>query len=149
MGLIERLAGGTAYLDTNTFIYAVEQIKEFRPLVDELLPAIDRGSVRAVTSELTLAEALVKPLRDGNEALAQDYVAAIQPRPALKVAPVSRDVLVSAARMRAPTALSLPDAIHGVTALQNGCTHFVTNDAGLRILPGIEVVVLSEVDRRP
>ncbi len=126
MGLVEHLAGGTAYLDTNTFIYAVERIEEFRPLIDELLPAIDRGSIRAVTTELTLAEVLVKPLRDGNEALARDYIAAIQPRPALRVIPVSRDILVAAARMRAATGLRLPDAIHGVTALQGDCTHFLT-----------------------
>ena len=39
--------------------------------------------------------------------------------------------------------------IHAVSALQSSCTHFVTNDAGLRVVPGIEIVVLSEVARQP
>ena len=114
MGLVDRLAGGTAYLDTNTFIYAIEGIEEFFPLVADLLPAVDRRELQAVTSELTLAETLVKPLRDGNEDLASDYVGTIQPRRALRVVPVSRDILIAAARVRATTALRLPDAIHAI-----------------------------------
>jgi predicted nucleic acid-binding protein len=148
LGFLDRFAGRTVYLDANTFIYAIEQIEEFAPVVADLMSAIDRGEIQAVTSELTLAETLVKPLREGNEELADDYAAAIQPRRALTVVPVSRDVLVAAARMRAETGLRLPDAIHGVTALQSSCTHFLTNDAGLRVLPGIEVVLLSEVVQR-
>ena len=87
----------------------------------------------------------MKPLRDGNEELAGDYIAAIQPRRALRVVPVSRVILVAAARMRAATALRLPDAIHVATALQSGCTHLVSNDARLRVVPGIDVVILSEM----
>ena len=147
MGLVDRLAGGTAYLDTNTFIYAIEGIEEFFPLVADLLPAVDRRELQAVTSELTLAETLVKPLRDGNEDLASDYVRTIQSRPALRVVPVSRDILIDAARVRATTALRLPDAIHAATAIQSGCSHLVTNDARFRVVPGIDVLVLSEVAR--
>lgn len=149
MGLVDRLAGSTAYIDANVFIYAIERIEGFVPLVADLMPAIDEEVFHAVTSELTLAETLVKPLREDNDELAADYVAAIQPRHALRVVPVSREILIDAAGMRASTGLKLPDAIHAVTALQAGCVHFVTNDARFRAVSGIDVVVLSEVAEHP
>ncbi len=149
MGLVDRLAGSTAYIDANVFIYAIERIEDFVPLVADLMPAIDGQEFHAVTSELTLAETLVRPLREDNEELAADYVAAIQPRRALRVVPVSREILIDAARIRASTGLKLPDAIHAATALQAGCVHFVTNDARFRAVSGIDVVVLSEVTEHP
>ena len=115
MGLTDLLAGGKAYLDSNTLIYAIERVEGFVALVEDLLPAIDAEKIQAVTSELALAEALVKPFADGNEELANDYQGVIQPRPALQVIPVSRAVLVAAARLRAATGLKLPDAIHAAT----------------------------------
>ena len=149
MGLLDRLAGGKAYFDANVFIYAIEQIDDFVSVVSEILPALDGQKLHAVTSELTLAEALVKPLRDDNGELAGDYIAAVQPRPALEVVPVSREILIEAARMRAKTGLKLPDAIHAATAVRSGCGHFVTNDARFRGLAGLEVVVLSELVQQP
>ena len=145
MGLVDRLAGGKAYLDANVFIYAIERIGDFVPVISGILPALDEQRFHAVTSELTLAETLVKPLRDGNGELAGDYIASIQPRPALEVVPVSREILIDAARMRAKSGLKLPGAIHAATAVRSGCGNFVTNDARFRSLPGLDVLVLSEL----
>ncbi len=55
---------GRVYLDTNIFIYALEGYPTFRAVLTTLFAALDRGDLVAVTSELTLAEALVKPLLD-------------------------------------------------------------------------------------
>lgn len=63
----------------------------------------------------------------------------------LEVVPVSRDVLIEAARLRAVANLRLPDAIHGATATLTGCETFLTNDRRLLAIPGIDVVVLSDV----
>ncbi len=45
----------------------------------------------------------------------------------------------------APIIYSTLDAIHAATALNIGCTGFLTNDAGLRTIPGLSVVVLKDV----
>ena len=59
--------------------------------------------------------------------------------------PVSRDVLVAAARLRAETNMKLPDAIHAATAQLTGCTQFLTNDTHIKALPGLIILSLTEL----
>jgi predicted nucleic acid-binding protein len=65
MEILEEFQGGKVYLDTNVFIYAVEAVAEYRAAVETLFGLIEDSAVSAVTSELTLAEALAKPLEVG------------------------------------------------------------------------------------
>jgi len=61
------------------------------------------------------------------------------------MAPVSRDVLIAAARLRAETGLKLPDAIHAATAQFTGCDQFLTNDTHVPALPVLVIRRLSEL----
>ena len=146
MGLMERIGERRVYLDANVFIYAVEHVHPYAESLRPLIEAVGRDAVQAYTSELTLAEVLVIPLRDGPAGLQAEYEVAVQSRGGLSVMPITRDTLVEAARLRAalPT-LKLPDAIHAATARLHGCEVLLTNDARVRDVPGIEVVQLSEV----
>jgi predicted nucleic acid-binding protein len=49
------------YLDSNIFIYAVQKSDRWAKPAEALLKAIDEQKVRAVASELVLAEVLSKP----------------------------------------------------------------------------------------
>ena len=61
-----RLTGltGPVYLDANIFIYALEGYPDFQARITILLEAMDHQEIEALTSELTLAEVLVKPFRE-------------------------------------------------------------------------------------
>jgi predicted nucleic acid-binding protein len=59
--------------------------------------------------------------------------------------PIRDSILRLAAQLRTTSNLKIPDAIHAATALNIGCTLFLTNDAGLRTVPGLSVVVLKDV----
>ncbi|MEW5856260.1 MAG: type II toxin-antitoxin system VapC family toxin [Cyanobacteriota bacterium] len=142
---LNAIRGRIVYLDTNIFIYALEGYVDFVDDLTELFASIDAGNIRAVTSELTLAEVLVRPLIDGNIERQTAYQQVLQSSEVLEVVPVSRDVLIEAARLRAVANLRLPDAIHGATATLTGCETFLTNDRRLLAIPGIDVVVLSDV----
>ena len=65
MGLIDDLKPGPVALDTQVFIYFIEESKQCLPLVKPLFEAIDHGSLPAATSGLTLMEVLVVPYRTG------------------------------------------------------------------------------------
>ncbi len=70
---------------------------------------MDDAEIIAVTSELTVAEVLVKPFRDGNIAGQRAFKTFLQPTPAFQIIPISRDLLEEAAALRAATRLKLPD----------------------------------------
>lgn len=61
--LAEQLHGQRVYLDANIFIYAFEGEAPLKTQVLPLFRALGVGEVDGVTSELTLAEALVGPYR--------------------------------------------------------------------------------------
>jgi predicted nucleic acid-binding protein len=136
---------GLVYVDTNAVIYHVERIEPYRTAAEPLWNDLDVGKAQVATSDLSLLEVLVKPLRDGNSSLATLYRTVLLGTIGLRCLSITRDVLEAAARLRADHNLKTPDAIHAATALHAGCALFVTNDAGFRRVPGLHVAVLSEV----
>lgn len=149
MGLLESLEGDRIYLDTNTWIYALEGYSAFRPQLTLLFEQMQAGTLTGITSELTLAELLVKPCRDQELEQQARYKKAIANRKNFFIMPVLRDLLIDAADVRAKTQLKLPDAIHAATALRTNCTTLLTNDRQIKKLTDISVVLLSEVVSTP
>lgn len=145
MGIADLVKGEKIYIDTNIFIYALEGYPEFAASLTSLFAAIDADVVKAVTSELTLAESLVKPLMDDNTVLENLYLEVFQTSMSLNVVPISRQILIESARLRAKLkTLKLSDAVHFATARMSGCQIFLTNDKQLRSVPGFDVAILSE-----
>lgn len=73
MGSLSIPVSGVIYLDTAPIIYTIERHKDYGPLLLPLWAALDAKAIEIVTSELTLLETLVKPLRDGDQSLIDDY----------------------------------------------------------------------------
>jgi predicted nucleic acid-binding protein len=138
------VTGTRIYLDTNVFISAYETHGAPSDHAWWLLDAVESGEFLAVTSELTLAEILVRPLADGDHELAGHYHDIIKPDKELEVAAVARNILVEAAMLRSLTrSLKLPDAIHVATARLNSCQFIVSDDRRLSSAPGLSVVPLG------
>ncbi|MFK8253797.1 type II toxin-antitoxin system VapC family toxin [Ancylobacter terrae] len=132
------------YLDANVFITAFENVGARSDHAWWLLNAIEEREVEAVTSEITLAEILVKPLELGDQKLAESYQSIVAPNPLFEVSPVTRDRLVEAATVRARRpSIKLPDAIHIATAQHYGCNFFVSNDERLAMPAGMRRIPLG------
>jgi predicted nucleic acid-binding protein len=117
------------YLDTNVFIAMAEGTEDVSRKLYAIAGAQLPGDRFLFTSELSLAELLVHPIRQRNDALAQLYENWITDGGWLSVGPVDREVLEHAAHVRAQYASTkLPDAIHLSTAIGFGCSHFLTAD---------------------
>lgn len=128
------------YLDANVVISVIEATRAYGATQARFIRRIDDGEVEAVTSELTLAECLVKPFADRDLKAIGAYLTFLDGRTELPTIAVSRDVLLEAARWRGATAMKLPDAIHVATAVSARCDRFVTNDRRIKLPDGLAPV---------
>lgn len=127
--------GATVYLDTNPIIYLTEGNAAFKVSITGLFTEFDRAGARLVTSELALTEALVLPLRNKDGELVAVYERLFGTL--IEALPISREVLVLAASLRAETpGLKTPDAIHLATAILANADVFLSGDHGIKNLPG-------------
>ncbi len=145
MGILRLLGPGPVALDTSIFIYHLEKHPSFRPLLRELFRAIDAMAIEAVTSELTLLETLVVPIRHENFELAQDFTDILTSSPGLTLVPIDRTVLVKAASLRARHRLKTPDSLQVAAAVTARCTTFLTNDRRLPQIPGLRIMQLTDL----
>jgi predicted nucleic acid-binding protein len=119
------------HLDSNIFIYAVQKSDQWAKPAEALLRSIDEQKVRAVASELVLAEVLSKPFALGNTRHIEQYQRLLSTGSGLSMVNVSREVLVLAAQLRGEMGLKLFDAIHLATARFAKCDYFLTQDERL------------------
>lgn len=144
MGSLRLPPGGVVYVDSNCVIYAVERIQPYCDALQPVWHSAASGEIRAATSEISLLEVLVKPLRLGDARLEADFRRFCGSRE-FQFLPVSTHVIDRAARVRAESGLKTPDAIHAATAVGLGAQLLITNDPGFRRVEGLPVAVLSEV----
>ena len=139
-----KLKGQKVYLDTNIFIYALEAMEPWAALLQEAFASLQAGEWHAVTSSLSIAECLVKPFDMERDDMVAAYRAALSPSQYLHIAPLREEILVDAARLRALHKFKLPDALHIATALDEGCTAMLTNDAQFRKVAKVQCLLMSD-----
>jgi predicted nucleic acid-binding protein len=149
MEWVDALSGQVVGLDTAPLIYFIEENPTYLDIVRPFFEMMDRGEVQVVTSVITLAEVLVHPLRSGNATLAQRYRDILQNPTALTLLPVSEAIAEQAAHLRATHNLRTPDAIQLATALQVGASAFLTNDARLPTIPGLQTITVDALRATP
>ena len=144
MGSLSLPDDGSAYLDSNSFIYSVERVEPYCALLDLVWQRARSGEITIVSSDITVLETLVKPLRDGDEVV-EGLFRSLLDSNEVRLISASRELWESAARIRAETRLKTPDALHAATALSAGCNLFITNDRDFRRVPNLPVVILDDL----
>jgi predicted nucleic acid-binding protein len=132
-------------IDSGIWIYHFEQHAEFGTAASAVIEAMEEGAFRGIASELTLLELTVKPLQLGRQDIADEYEVLLSYFPNLQLEPISREVLLAAAALRARHRLRTPDAILLATGLYSGATAAVTNDdAWVGAAPAsMDIILLS------
>lgn len=145
MNIVDSLQNVTLlFLDTAPVIYYVEENPSYSALAEVIFERIDNGSLTAVTSPVTLAECLVVPYRLGLMQRQRDFFDLIVHGSNTVFLPIDHDQARRAAELRAHYSLTLPDALQIAAALATGCEAFLTNDATLKRVTGLTVLVLSD-----
>ena len=124
------------YLDTNVIIGITETQSGMADGQKGLVNALLNRKLVGVTSEISLAECLVKPIKENDQALVDLYMELFSDESGLVISSIDRLILIEAAQVRARDKIKLPDAVHFATAQLSGCNTFITNDKRLASLWG-------------
>ena len=134
------------FLDTAPIIYYVEASPRYLSHVESVFDLLDSGRLLAVASPITLAECLVAPYRLSRTDLQQAFSDLLSHNSNLLFAPIDQPAAHVAAQLRARHNLTLTDAFQVAVALDNGCDAFLTNDATLKRINDLAVLVLDEYE---
>ncbi|MBW4445607.1 MAG: type II toxin-antitoxin system VapC family toxin [Spirirestis rafaelensis WJT71-NPBG6] len=132
------------FLDTAPVIYFVERNPQFVDLVDPIFERLS-ADITAVVSGITLSECLVGAIRLGLADLEQAFVDVLQQEQVVFVE-INAAIAREAARIRVHYNLQLPDALQVAAALIAGCEAFLTNDAALKRVTELRVLVVCELE---
>jgi predicted nucleic acid-binding protein len=147
MNLSERLNGvRRIFLDTAPVVYFVEENPHHATRAQGIFERLDGGELSAVASPVTLAECLVLPYRSGNREVAEAFTRLLANSESVSFRPIDWQVADKAADLRARYHLTLTDALQVAVALLSGCDAFLTNDATLKRVKGLNVIVLDEIE---
>jgi predicted nucleic acid-binding protein len=131
-------AGSIVVVGTAPLIYLLDDHPRFAPVFEGLFELADNGDIDIAVSTISVAEVLVGPLKHGQDALAKRYEKAMG---AFQVVPMTSEIAVTAARLRAGTGLRLPDALQAATALEINAAALVTHDRDFSKLSGLTVLL--------
>lgn len=134
------------YTDTAPLIYYVEENPPYVAKMDTIIAAIEARSMEAFSSMITLTEVLTLPLKQGDTRLAQQYRDVLLHSREFHLLPVTARMAETAAALRARYNLRTPDALHVATAIEARCEAFLTNDAGIKRVTAITVLLLDELE---
>lgn len=130
--------GDLVVVGSAPLIYLLDGHPEFAPLFEGLFEAHERGALQIAISTIAVAEVLAGPFKHGQDVLAKRYEKALA---GFEVVPVSQEIAVTAARLRAGSGLRLPDALQAATALEIGAAALVTHDRDFSRLTGLRVIL--------
>lgn len=108
-----------------------------------------RGAVSLEVSGITYLELLVKCFESGEARDLQVVLSLLKQQAGVQLHAVTETVLMAAAQIRAVTRLKAPDALVAATAMLNGSTALVSNDAAFKRIPEMGMLRLPLPGFRP
>ena len=132
-------------LDTSIFIYELEANDRYVALADRVFAWIEQPGHTAVTSTITMAELLVQPYRESDEARVDQFYGLLTTYPHLDWIAPDLEIADMAARLRALHRLKTPDAVQAATAARSQATGFVTNDAVFERVEAFETLLFDQL----
>lgn len=142
--LLSQLRGCRVYFDVNPIIYFIEQNSSFFTAVTPIFEMLGRGEILAYTSEFSLAEILIKPIRDDLSDVIHAHKELLLDPQLFTLTKVTRETFLEAAQLGGKSGMRIPDAIHVASALENHCQFFITNDQKIRSHGRMTVIHVSE-----
>lgn len=133
------------YLDTQIYIYALEDNPIFRKKIKSIIKKIEDNNEVIVVSPLILTELLAKPYKIADLENIKNIKSALLSLSNLEIKNMNVKIAEKASELRGVLNLRTPDAVHFATALDRKCKTFYTNDAHFKNLKleNIKIKTLS------
>lgn len=132
-------------LDTATFIYHFEKDNPFFEATSVLFRNIQSHQIEGITSVVTLAEILVRPMKIKDIEIIEDYKIILNNFPNLTILNIDQNIAILAAELRAKYKIKLLDALQIAGGLIKEATLFITNNKKLKLVQEIKVVTLRDL----
>jgi predicted nucleic acid-binding protein len=126
--------GSRVLLDTVALIYFLEENERHSKKTEKIFGRIESGELQGVMANLVFAELLVPLYRSGDPQAAAGLSNQLINFRNLEIIPLTTEISMEAARLRAEHGLRTPDAIHGATAIITQASGILTNDKRLMVL---------------
>ena len=127
-------------VDSAPIIYFLEDHAKLAARFAPVFDAAAQGALSIFVSTITVAEVVAGPLKAGNEILAAQYCEALRASKNWEIIPVTEEIAILAARIRAIRNLRLPDAIQVATAVATGSVALVTHDIDFSKVREIKII---------
>ncbi len=127
-------------VDSAPIIYFLEDHPRLAARFARVFDAAAKGELSIFVSTITVAEVMAGPFKAGNDILAAQYHEALRGSRNWAIVPVTEEIAILAARIRAIRKLRLPDAIQVATAVATGSVALVTHDIDFSKVREIKII---------
>ncbi len=134
------------YIETAPFIYYIEAHPTYLKHMDVVIDIVENRPLEAYSSVITLTEVLNQPIKTGNQKLELAYRDILMNSAGYRLISVNTEVADTATNLRAHYGLRTPDALHVATAIEVACDAFLTNDAGIKRVSELQILILDELE---
>lgn len=132
------------FIDTSIFIYLFEDHPKYASQIQPIFDSLSENKLTAVTSIITVAEVITKPIEEKHPEVVKQYQEVFQQLPNLSIISPTYDSAIFAAQIRAEYNFHLIDSLQLAMAVENRCKSFFTNDRKLKKFKKLKIVMLKE-----
>lgn len=122
------MSGVRVCIDTNVFLNVLNKETTHYSHSKEVLLSVERGNLEAVIPTLVISEVLTGFYLEKRNYDAEQFLSAIIAEKSMIIVPLTVDIAVFSAKVRANTGLKLPDSMVLATALRMQAKFVVSND---------------------
>lgn len=126
--LIASLEGKSVYIDTNIFIYFLDQNSRYFHTVAQFFQACSDGLILGIAGDAVFAEVMIHPYRSHDAILVEQIRAFFKISGIFSLVRHDDFMFEYASQISAVNNIKLIDALHYTTAIKSGCSHIITND---------------------
>jgi len=143
--VIENFKEKLVFLDTAPLIYFIEGHSQYQKKLKRLFALNDAGYFKFLSSPITLLEVLVKPLKEGENKIVEQYKRILINAEGIDIFDITIPITIKAAEIRAKYNLHTPDTLQIATAIERQAEYFLTNDLRLKSVTEIKIITISEL----